>query len=638
MQLKNVRISQFRSIKELRIDFTQPCLALIGINESGKANILRALRLLDPAQNVEPEDLREPEHDEGAITEGRVLFVFTPGNADQNAIYEKAKARVVGDTRATLATREGQQLTLRDLVEEIRELVASTTIPTGAHYRGIWQLDHKLNVPKNWVVATSAWPSSSVLLDASGAERTIAAGMFIDTNLFTEVDRSWVEPATLVALTSLLVNAVKSRVEAELPEVVFWTYREEHLLPAKLDIDTFAARPESCIPLRNMFELYGIEADDIADHVRAAQGKINGIRNLLDAIAKKATAHLKRVWKGYKHIAIDLRENGTAIDCSVKDRSNSFAFSRRSDGFKRFVSFLFHVSAPAQARAKEHKLYLFDEPDLSLHPSGVQHLREELLKIAGRHTVVFSTHSIFMVDRNRVDRHLIVEKRGEVTTATPAEGAVIANEEVIYRALDWSLFELLKPLNIIFEGYRDRRMFEVYLGGLSKANATRKALADVGLAHAQGVKDVPRVTEFLDLANRKYVVVTDADSVAKEKQKKFEGTGKWCCFTDLVPGSEALTGEDFVKADALVAAMRQVRMSLPSLAEPTSALFTSAGGRMAVIAKWLRDGGIDDKEDIRNAETAVKQAIIDRLTPTDLEDEYARLVTAIRAQVEALAT
>lgn len=637
MQLNKVRISQFRSIKDLRIDFTQSCLALVGINESGKSNILRALRLLDPAQKVEPEDLRDPEHEEDPIAEGLVRFVFTPDKADRDAIYEEAKAHFVGGDTATLVTREGQELTLRDLVDEIRELLADTKIPSGKPYRGIWQLDGKLKVPKNWVAATSSWPRAEVLQDPSGAERRVAAGTFINTDDFTEVDPSWVEPATLAALGSLLVKAAQPRIEAELPEVVFWTYREEHLLPAKLDIDAFAASPESCIPLRNMFELYGIEEGDIADRVTAARSTTNGLRNLLDAIAKKATAHLKRVWKGYKHIAVDLRQNGAAIDCSVQDRSNSFAFSRRSDGFKRFVSFLFHVSAPAQARSKERKLYLFDEPDLSLHPSGVQHLRGELLRIAEGNTVVFSTHSIFMIDRDRVDRHLIVEKNGEVTTATPAEGAVIANEEVIYKALDWSLFELLKPVNIIFEGYRDRRMFEVYLRSLGKTNPTRKAFADVGLAHAQGVKDVPRVTEFLDLASRKYLAVTDADSVAKEKQKKFEGTGEWHCFTDLIPGTEALTGEDFVRVDALVTAMGHIRTLYPGLAEPTSALFTSAGGRVTVIENWLRAGGIASKDDIRNAVSAVKQAVIDKLTSAHLEDEYATLVSAIQARVEALA-
>jgi hypothetical protein len=329
MQLKSVRISQFRSIKELRIDFTQSCLALVGINESGKSNILRALRLLDPAQKVEPEDLRDPEHDEDPVAEGLVRFVFTPDKSDRDAIYEEAKTRIVGETTATLVTREGQELTLRDLVDEITELIADTKIPTGKLYRGLWRLDSRLKVPKNWFAASSSWPRGTVLHDASGAEHKVAAGTFVNADDFSELDPSWVEPATLAALGSLLQNAAQPRVEAELPEVVFWTYREEHLLPAKLDIDAFAASPESCIPLRNMFELYGIEQGDIAERVRAVRSKTNGLRNLLDAIAKKATTHLKRVWKGYKHIAIDLRENGAAIDCSVQDRSNSFAFSRR---------------------------------------------------------------------------------------------------------------------------------------------------------------------------------------------------------------------------------------------------------------------------------------------------------------------
>lgn len=638
MRLKNVRISQFRSIKELRVDFTKPCLALVGINESGKSNILRALRLLDPAQKVEPDDLRDPEHEEDPIGEGLVRFGFTPEKADLEAIYQMVSERVVGDESSAILAREEQQLNLRGVVNEIREFISDTKIPTGKQYRGIFQLDRRLKVKENWVVATAAWPAGTQLADSSGTQRSISTGTIIEASLVVGLDASWMTPASLASLDSLLVKASQARIEAELPEVIFWTYKEEHLLPAKLDIATFAANPSSCIPLRNMFELYGIDAKDIEASISAARSKTNGIRNLLDAIAKKATAHLKRVWKEYKHIAIDLRENGATLDCGVQDRSNSFAFIRRSDGFKRFVSFLFHVSAPAQARSKERKLYLFDEPDLSLHPSGVQHLRDELLKIAEGNSVVFSTHSIFMIDREHVDRHLIVEKKGEITTAAPAEGAAIADEEVIYKALHWSLFEVLKPRNIVFEGFRDRRLFDVYLKSLNKKHPTRVALADVGLVHAQGVKDVPRVTEFLDLANRRYLAVTDADSVAKEKQKKFDGSGEWCCYTDLIPKTPALTGEDFIKVDALMAAMSRIRSVFPSLAEPSNALFASSSGRMATIAKWLKDGGISDRDDLRNAANAVKQSVTDNLVAAHIEDEYAALVEAIKDRIVSMRT
>jgi len=46
MKLDYIRIKNFRSIKDCRIKFDIPCRTLVGINESGKSNVLRALRLL----------------------------------------------------------------------------------------------------------------------------------------------------------------------------------------------------------------------------------------------------------------------------------------------------------------------------------------------------------------------------------------------------------------------------------------------------------------------------------------------------------------------------------------------------------------------------------------------------------------
>ena len=210
MQLKTVRISQFRSIRELRIDFTQPCLALVGINESGKSNILRALRLLDPDQRVEPEDLRDPEHEEGPITEGLVRFIFSLDKSDRDSIFENACTRIGGNAKATLLTRGEQKLTLRAYVEEMRELIADIRIPSGTRYRGTWQLDRNLKIGNNWVTATKAWPASVLITDVSGTERPVAAGALVDTSVIDSVDPSWVEPATVTAVGALIAAAAES--------------------------------------------------------------------------------------------------------------------------------------------------------------------------------------------------------------------------------------------------------------------------------------------------------------------------------------------------------------------------------------------------------------------------------------------
>ncbi len=46
MKLSRVEIKNFRSIADTTVSFENPCRVLVGINESGKSNVLKALRLL----------------------------------------------------------------------------------------------------------------------------------------------------------------------------------------------------------------------------------------------------------------------------------------------------------------------------------------------------------------------------------------------------------------------------------------------------------------------------------------------------------------------------------------------------------------------------------------------------------------
>jgi len=37
-------------------------------------------------------------------------------------------------------------------------------------------------------------------------------------------------------------------------------------------------------------------------------------------------------------------------------------------------------------------------------------MREELIKLSQFNTVLFATHSVFMIDREAIERHIIVKK------------------------------------------------------------------------------------------------------------------------------------------------------------------------------------------------------------------------------------
>jgi len=86
MKLSRVEIKNYRSIQELSLDLDPKCRILVGINESGKTNILDALNLLDPKVVTTQRDLREPGLHEAQITEARVRFIFRDGWPGRNPL------------------------------------------------------------------------------------------------------------------------------------------------------------------------------------------------------------------------------------------------------------------------------------------------------------------------------------------------------------------------------------------------------------------------------------------------------------------------------------------------------------------------------------------------------------------------
>lgn len=217
-----------------------------------------------------------------------------------------------------------------------------------------------------------------------------------------------------------------------------------------------------------MFELAGI--NDIPEAINQATSKNrHGLRNLLERVAKRTTEHFRTVWNEYNNVEFALSPNGICIDAGIKDTFNNYELSQRSDGFKRFVSFLLFISAKVESKQMKNTLLLFDEPDLALHPSGQKYLREEIFKISKNNYIVYSTHSIFMIDKNNISRHLIVDKKNERTTLTQVDESNFVDEEVIFNALGFSVFETLKNSNIIFEGWKDKKYLILPYQGYQKS-------------------------------------------------------------------------------------------------------------------------------------------------------------------------
>lgn len=629
MQLERVEIRNFRSIKEATIGFQPHCRVLVGINESGKSNVLEAMALLDSDRKVQKTDIREPLPGEEPDAPGYVAFVFSIDKVDREKFAAAADEMCVyGDPDVPLVG----SASIRDVLDGITELVVNVDLREPARQIWTWNMDESTVAP-GWYAPNGTAPANTFFEVRSGKSVSIKNVRLVYAPTAEDLPEQYLRPAVIKDVNRLRDAVLRETCSAAIPPCVLWRYSEDNLLPGQIDIDEFSSDSDISVPLTAMFRLAG--HTDIGAAIRDAQSKSpSALRNLLARVSEISTRHIRSVWKDYKSIRIDLYPNGEKIDCVVKDHHNVYEFARRSDGFKRFISFLLLVSARHRSKRLTNTLYLHDEPDTGLHPSGARHLRDELIEISRNNYVVYATHSIFMIDSADIGRHLIVSKQGEVTSLTQVQESNIVDEEVIYNALGYSVFEALKQKNIVFEGWRDKALFEAALRrGGSATKEVKEVLGAAGRCHARGVKDIGRIVPMLELANREWLIVSDGDGVAREWQAKYDGRGPWLRYDQLLDVEESLTAEDFVKAPALYAAAAAIQGQLGEISRLTLEALEVPSGRIEVVKAWMARSGID-RERVRTLIDSFKSKVFDHITPGQIEDRYMGILKALSDRIK----
>ncbi|RLL50987.1 hypothetical protein D8Y20_10270 [Mariprofundus sp. EBB-1] len=639
MRVKNVIIKNFRSIKHIDLNWDPDCLVLVGINESGKTNILRAISMLSDQYVPDVNDEREVMPDEAPVEESYVRFIY-PFDGEAYKELDKCMSLIVGSPSCgkVVTTIDGKNHTLLDVCRMHKGGLYEVDIISQSKSHKYWSMpnSHKnYDVNTNWKKPSALWPAAYTVAKskqpeevASNQSELIYLGDF-DSGAIAD---AYLEDVDFKYLWDVIGIKIVKLIADDHPDCRVWQYSDDNLMPGAIPLAAFTADPNSCLPLRHMFELSGFEGTtSIQQALSKAGEKKNGMSNLLKRVARITTEHIRAVWKDYKNIQVSLAENGSNIVANIQDEFNAYDFSRRSDGFKRFITFLLMISAKERVGTLENAVLIIDEPDIGMHPSGARHLRDELIEISSSNLVIFSTHSIFMIDRENVDRHLIVTKKKEETTIARVEQSNIVDEEVIYNALGYSVFESLNERNIVFEGWRDKRLFKVALNkrGLT---AEVKGLKKVGCCHAKGVKDVGRITPLIELANRACWIIADNDPPSLEQQKKYEGYGEWLVYSNLIPSTQAKTGEDFVKADAIKKVADSIARVQHGWVKIELSDLSISAGKIEWLKQWLRSNNCPQDE-VAGFLNQVKEHLFNNLKSPQIEDEYFDLLEALAIKI-----
>ena len=128
-----------------------------------------------------------------------------------------------------------------------------------------------------------------------------------------------------------------------------------------------------------------------------------------------------------------------------------------------------------------------------------------------------------MIDRNNLDRHIIVKKQNEVTNIFPVDSKNYGSEEVIFHAVGTSVYDsVLKQNNLMLEGLTDKEIIRLFNEFNKKNGKNFIDFNKVGLCYAYGVnKILPQVLLTSDSAIN-YLVVVDSDHEGLNEKKKLQ--------------------------------------------------------------------------------------------------------------------
>jgi predicted ATP-dependent endonuclease of OLD family len=510
MELVRIEIKNFRSIKDAKISFDHNCLILLGKNEAGKSNVLKAVAAVFGKYRLSNKDKRK-KIDNEKIDEYYVRSVFLLNEDDFGEIISRFKSKFLNTDQ--IVFQNGETLE-RYLNVFFGEVIYRINIQDGAEVNfSYWN-----RVDEGFETTSEICCNGNALtLDNTGSKFDLRNEFFIIIKEYCQ--------------------------DISFP-CHYWQYSDSYLLPNSVSISNFISNPSSCASLENIFAL--CDRENIQQEFEDSIAQDGDYSNLLGQVSKKVTSTFQKIWKDFSDTAIQLEPNGSEILIKVVNKTK-YSFEDRSEGFKKFISILLMLST--QSRTKKigiNDIILIDEPDQSLYPTSARFLRDELLGIGMNSKIIYTTHSQYMIDTNNIDRHLIVEKNDDITIVMSEDkNAEYSNDELLRRAIGSSIFEILQSKNIIFEGWLDKSLFDKHCA----FSRIEKKFSSFGKVYLQGISGVETLVQLLILANKKFLIVADSDDASNSRRKEFvtnypEYASSWLSYSDV--DEEVSTMEDFL--------------------------------------------------------------------------------------------
>jgi predicted ATP-dependent endonuclease of OLD family len=490
VELKSIKIINYRSIKEIDLDINEvagkKCMILLGINESGKSNILKAINSKDGANSIEYDRdfIQQDDNDKENKEYICVTYTYINGLVWTNIFKDK-----------------GIPESLAKIIKIIK-IERDVLIKDGSEVNNFWiYIEDNKEFSKYTLINNKIQLITDEHQEAEEAENLLDKKKleeYLESDIFYDV------------------------FEHNIHKIIFWKAEDKYLINNKIDLNEFKENTNISIPLRNCFNIAEIEKDYINNNINNIIGNSAKKSKLQKKLSEKVTQYINTVWTEHK-IKISFDIDNMQLSFLIEEQDSSdivIDVNQRSDGFKQFISILLNLSIENETGTLKDKIILLDEPEIHLHPSGQKYLRDELLKIAENNIVIYATHSPYMVDKKNLDRHYHVKKTNGLTTIKKIERNNPFGDEILYKALGASVLEHIEPNVLIVEGKTDRDIFNLYC-----ENFKELEIPNISVISADGATSITKYAKFLNTKLIKGFILVDSDKAGKKAKKDVLATG-----------------------------------------------------------------------------------------------------------------
>lgn len=544
MELKSVRIQNYRSIDDSGTVPIGEITCLVGKNESGKTAFLQALHLLNPLNPI------------GGKTGYDDVMDFPSRRFSAYRKIREESPAVVVTAVFELSVNELKiiEQDLGDGVLSSREVTVVRGYAGPRGYRAEYvegiAVRHMTSGTEMAAEDRQTAEAAATIPELVDALRTIEAPHSSVTDLIARIE-SWREQ-------SLAAYLLDNYFEVWLPRFFYFseysTMRGRVSLPDLRAKEASGLADEADMTFLSLLQtanadLSAFEVADFEELIRELEGVANGITE--DAFT---------YWRQSPGLRVVIQmspgnpddepplNRGPVVNLRIYNPKHAVTvpFDERSRGFVWFFSFYAYFSNIAEDPERRTVL-LLDEPGLSLHATGQRDVLTFIeRKLAPKHRVIYTTHSPFMVDPRRIDRVRTVQDLDQGTTVSA--DAYHADSETAFPLHAALSFELAQTLVtgqhcLLVEGPSDL----LYLQLLSEAcrDAGLGALDPRWVVTPVGGAD--KVSAFVNLhgsAARNVAVLIDAGPRDQEQIKALQNGGRLDAesliqISDFVPGKEA---------------------------------------------------------------------------------------------------